>query len=65
MHEYLIEVGHYFRGKVRFQVEATNKMEALEKGKSYIDSLHDDNYIKDHISVVKKLKPSFGKESTR
>lgn len=60
MHEYLMEVGHYFLGSVRFQVVANDRAEAMEKGAEYVKNLHNDNYIKDHIKVVKKLKPSFG-----
>lgn len=62
MHEYLIEVGHYFFGTVRFQVEGHDRSEALENARKRVEKLHDDNYIKDYIKVVKKLKPSFGKE---
>ena len=63
MHEYLMEAGHYFRGAVRFQVVASDRSEAMKKGGEYVKSLHDDNYIKDHIKVIKKLKPSFGDDN--
>lgn len=63
MHEYLMEVGHYFRGTVRFQVCALNKADAIVRGNEYVRLLHDDNYIKGTVKCVKKLKPSFGKEN--
>ena len=62
MHTYLMEAGHFFLRRYRFQVDAENREEALEKGREYIKSLHDCNIIGDTIVVVKKLKPSFGKE---
>jgi len=59
MHEYLMEVGHYFYGTKRFMATAKNREEAIEVGSQYIASLHDDNYIKGTVKVVRKLKPSF------
>ena len=68
MHEYLMEAQHYFLGARRFQVEANDRDEALMKGQTYMKSLLDkDNFIHNDdgsyvLKVVKKLKPSFGKE---
>lgn len=59
MHEYLMEVTHYFLGRQRFQVVAENKADAIEKGTEYIKKFGKDNYYMDSVKVVKKLKPSF------
>lgn len=60
-HEYLMEVEQYFGGKLRFQVTASNREEAMLKGKEYLKNKPGrDNRIDDSLKVVKKLKPSFG-----
>ena len=61
MHEYLMEVEQFFGGKYRFQVNASSREEAMENGRKHIKERHNDNFIKDTLKVVKKLKPSFGK----
>ena len=59
-----MEYETYFGGKRRFQVNATNKEEAKKKGAEYIARMPgSDNVIKESLRCVKKLKPSFGKES--
>ena len=60
MHEYLMEVEQFFGGKYRFQVNASNREEAMENGRKHSKERHNDNFIKDTLKVVKKLKPSFG-----
>ena len=62
-HRYLMSVPKYFGGEFRFEVEAENKNDAREKARVYLDSHVDhDNFMKDHITCVRKLKPSFGEE---
>lgn len=68
MHKYLMEAQHYFLGARRFQVEAADMDEALMKGQTYMNSLLDKDFFIHYddgryvLRVVKKLKPSFGKE---
>lgn len=63
MHRYLMSVPKYFGGEFRFEVEAFNKTHAKERAREYIDSHVDhDNFMKDHIECVRKLKPSFGEK---
>ena len=62
MHEYLMEVQHYFLGKQRFQVNADNKIAAVEKGIEYANRVFGrDNYISGTVKAIRKLKPSFGR----
>ena len=63
MHEYLMEVTHFFQGVCRFQVIASDKTAAIEKGTEYIKQRYGkDNCYMNTIKVVRKLKPSFGAE---
>ena len=63
-HVYLMEVQKYFGGRVRFQVVASDKDEAKEKGLSEAEKLFGrDNIIRESIRVDRKLKPSFGNDS--
>lgn len=63
MNRYLMSVPKYFGGDFRFEVVAENKDDAREKAHSYLVSHTDhDNFMKDHITCVRKLKPSFGEE---
>lgn len=59
MHEYLMEIDHYFGSPKRFQVVADTKEEAIEKAKETSFYKNDDCLIKSSLRVVKKLKPSF------
>lgn len=62
-HRYLMSVPKYFGGEFRFEVTAFNKNHAREKAREYLDSHVDhDNFMKDHLTCVRKLKPSFGEE---
>ena len=57
MNKYLVEIKKYFGGKIEFIIEATDKKDALEKAKSYVErSYKFDNCKKDTIRVVKKLQ---------
>ena len=63
MHRYLMSVPKYFGGDFRFEVTAENKDDAREKARAYLNShVCHDNFMKDHITCVRKLKPSFGEE---
>lgn len=64
-HEYLVEIQQYFGGRMRFQVLAESREDALVKAKEYLNERRydKDNRIEDSLRVVKKLKPSFGKSS--
>ena len=64
-HEYLMEIQQYFGGRLRFQVTAESREEALDKARDYLNERRydRDNRIEDSLRVVKKLKPSFGNES--
>jgi len=63
-HVYLMEVQKYFGGRVRFQVVASDKDEAKEKGLGVASNLFGkDNIIRETIRVDRKLKPSFGNDS--
>ena len=58
MHRYLMEFRGYFNAATTFVVEASNKTEALEKGKQLINSKYKYDYgvKKDSLRVVKKMK---------
>lgn len=61
MHEYLMEVQHYFLGSQRFQVNAEDKIEATKKGVEYANrTFGRDNCIPGTVKDIRKLKPSFG-----
>lgn len=64
-HEYLMEIQQYFGGKLRFQVAAESREDAMNKARNYLNERRydRDNRIEDSLRVVKKLKPSFGSES--
>ena len=63
MREFLMEVKHFFLGDYRFQVVAEDRADAITKGTEYVDRvLGRDNCYRDTVRVVKRLKPSFGKE---
>ena len=63
-HEYLMEIQQYFGGRMRFQVVAESREDAMTKARLYLNERRydKDNRIEDSLRVVKKLKPSFGKE---
>ena len=59
MHEYLMEVRHYFSGYEPFKIEAEDKANALAKAREYVDKnphYWGGNYDKRTIRCVKKLK---------
>ena len=64
MHDYLMEVDHYFNGPIRFQVTAENKNDAMVKGLKFLNrgANHYVNCISGSLRCVRKLKPSFKKE---
>lgn len=64
MHRYLMSVAKYFGGEFRFEVEAENKINAVQKGKEYLESnpVVRSNVMKDTLVCIRKLKPSFGEE---
>lgn len=63
-HEYLMEIQQYFGGKLRFQVVAESREDAMNKARNYLNERRydRDNRIEDSLRIVKKLKPSFGSE---
>lgn len=69
MHEYLMEVRHFFLGYERFTIKAENKPEALEKAKKYV--LQEPrfswggNYDTNDVRLVMKLKPKKGRRAER
>lgn len=63
-HEFLLEYETYFGKGPRFQVLANDRAEALKLGKRYLEERnHGGNVIIDSLKVIRKLKPSFGKEA--
>lgn len=63
MHRYLMSVPKFFGGEFRFEVEAIDKNHAKEKARAYLDThIEHDNFMKDHLECVRKLKPSFGEK---
>lgn len=63
-HVHLMEVQKYFGERVHFQVVASDKNEAKEKGLENAEKLFgSDNIIRESIRVDRKLKPSFGNDS--
>ena len=62
-HRYLMSVPKYFGGDFRFEVEAFNKTHAMEMAHRYIaDHVDRDNFMRDYLVCVRKLKPSFGEK---
>ena len=60
MHRYLMEIKRWFGGYVPFVIEAENKTGAMEKAKEYAQKTQPycfDDYNKNDIRCVKKLKP--------
>lgn len=64
MNRYLMSVPKYFGGDFRFEVEAENKEDAIIKGAGYIQSDPSirGTVMKDHLTCVRKCKPSFGEK---
>ena len=63
MNEFLMEYQTYFGRGPRFQVLANDEAEALKLGEKYIEeTIHGYSVIGGSLKVVRKLRPSFGKE---
>ena len=59
MHKYLMEVYGYFSGYERFEIEAEDKKDAVEKGKQFVRhswKYGGGNYNHNDVRCVKKLK---------
>lgn len=69
MHEYLMEVRHFFLGYERFTIKARNKPEALAVARLYV--LQEPrfswggNYDTNDVRLVMKLKPKKGKRAQK
>lgn len=66
MHRYLMSFQRYFAGEQRFEIEAENKNDAIEKAKTstfYLNYLSD--IIPHSLVCIRKLKPSFGEDYER
>lgn len=57
MNRFLMDVLHYFCGHEQFEIEAENKVDAVEKGKEYIYKHSGGNYQTNSVKCLKKLKP--------
>lgn len=58
MNKYLMAVYHYFNGYQQFTIEAKNKKEALNKGRTYVlqNPLYlGSNYDTNDVKCIKKL----------
>ena len=56
MNTYLMTIVRFFSGEETFEVEATDKKEAVEKTRKYFEKYGSGNYKLDSIKCKKKLQ---------
>lgn len=55
MNTYQMGVERFFGGKETFNIDAIDKKDAMEKGKSILDKRFDDNVNSKTLRVIKKV----------